>query len=262
MAKVILDPGHGGSDSGAVFNGRLEKDDNLRIALAVGEILAQNGIDVEYTRVTDVYDTPVEKARIANASGADYLVSFHRNSSPTPNQYSGVETLVYDNSGIKVELAQNINRQLEQAGYRDLGISERPNLAVLRRSAMPAVLVEVGFINNAQDNATFDANFDRIAMAIAEGIYQTITGASISGGGFDGTVDGDRSYSVQVGLYREYSNASAQAYGLRSLGFPVQVVSNGPFYAVLVGPEASLDAGAELEQELGRLGYDTLLVTQ
>ena len=106
--KVIIDAGHGGeTDPGAVYQGRQEKDDNLRLALAVGEILSQNGVDVEYTRTTDVYQTPFEKAQIANASGADFFISFHRNSSPIPNQYSGVETLVYDKSGEKLDMAEN-----------------------------------------------------------------------------------------------------------------------------------------------------------
>lgn len=97
--KIMLDAGHGGNDPGAVYGGRQEKDDNLRLAMAVGNILSQNGIDVVYTRTDDVYQSPIEKARLANASGADYFISFHRNSSPEPNQYSGVETLVYNQSG-------------------------------------------------------------------------------------------------------------------------------------------------------------------
>ncbi len=261
MAKVVLDAGHGGSDPGAVFGGRREKDDTLRLALAVGEILGQSGVDIEYTRVTDVYDTPVEKARIANATGADFFVSFHRNSSPSPNQYSGVETLVYDNSGVKVALAENINEQLEQVGYTNLGVQERPDLAVLRRTTMPAVLVEVGFINTAADNRTFDENFDALAQGIAAGIYETVTGSPYVPG--DGDTGEDRNrYYVQVGLYRNYANASAQAYGLQSLGFPVQVVNSDPFYAVWIGPENALADGAELENELQQLGYDTLLVKQ
>lgn len=75
--KIILDAGHGGSDPGAVFKGRQEKDDNLRLTLAVGEELRNRGVDVEYTRTTDVYQTPFEKATIANESGADFFVSFH-----------------------------------------------------------------------------------------------------------------------------------------------------------------------------------------
>ncbi len=76
--KVVIDAGHGGDyDPGAVFEGRREKDDNLRLALAVGDILERNGVDVFYTRVTDVYDSPLEKARMANRSGADLFVSLH-----------------------------------------------------------------------------------------------------------------------------------------------------------------------------------------
>ena len=55
MPTVIIDPGHGGMDPGAVYKGRQEKDDNLRLALAVGELLSQNGVDVLYTRTDDVY---------------------------------------------------------------------------------------------------------------------------------------------------------------------------------------------------------------
>ena len=80
--KIVLDAGHGGTDPGAVYNGRNEEDDNLALAQAVGKILEDNGVDVVYTRTEDIYQTPFEKARIANQSGADYFISFHRNSSP------------------------------------------------------------------------------------------------------------------------------------------------------------------------------------
>lgn len=145
-----LQPAHGGSDPGAVYNGRQEKDDTLRLVLAIGEILQNNDIDVEYTRTTDVYETPYQKAMEANEAGVDFFVSIHRNSSPMPNQYSGVESLVYDLSGIKYEMAQNINAQLETVGFVNLGVKARPNLVVLRRTRMPAVLVEVGFIRSEE----------------------------------------------------------------------------------------------------------------
>ena len=79
--KIIIDPGHGGSDSGATYNGRQEKDDALRMAMAVGDLLKNAGFDVVYTRTTDVYNTPFEKATIGNEAGGDLFVSFHRNSS-------------------------------------------------------------------------------------------------------------------------------------------------------------------------------------
>ena len=64
--SIMLDAGHGGRDPGAVYNGRQEKDDTLKLTLAVGQILEDRGLDVEYTRTMDIYETPVQKAREAN----------------------------------------------------------------------------------------------------------------------------------------------------------------------------------------------------
>lgn len=161
--SIMLDAGHGGRDPGAVYNGRQEKDDTLKLTLAIGQILQNNGLDVEYTRTTDVYESPYEKAMEANKAGVNFFVSIHRNSYPTANAVSGVESLVYDKSGIKYEMAQNINEQLESIGFVNLGVKARPNLIVLRRTKMPAVLVEVGFINSDTDNQLFDDNFQDIA---------------------------------------------------------------------------------------------------
>lgn len=172
--RIALDAGHGGSDPGAVYKGRQEKDDTLDLTLAVGDILKKNGIDVYYTRTTDEYETPFKKATDANNSGAHLFVSIHRNSSENPNQYSGVETLVYSDTGLKAEVARNINNQLEDAGFKNLGVDERKNLVVLKRTKMPAVLVEAGFINNDKDNYLFDEEFDSIAQAIADGILESI----------------------------------------------------------------------------------------
>lgn len=172
--RIALDAGHGGSDPGAVYKGRQEKDDTLDLTLAVGDILKKNGIDVYYTRTTDEYETPFKKATDANNSDADLFVSIHRNSSENPNQYSGVETLVYSDTGLKAEVARNINNQLEDAGFKNLGVDERKNLVVLKRTKMPAVLVEAGFINNDKDNYLFDEEFDSIAQAIADGILESI----------------------------------------------------------------------------------------
>ena len=171
---VVIDPGHGGSDPGAVYNGRQEKDDVLRLGKAVGALLEARGVDVVYTREGDIYETPFKKAQDGNSVGADYFVSIHRNSSEYPNQYSGAEVLVYSDSGIRRELANNILEGMEKAGLKNLGIDERKDLVVLRRTQMPAVLVEAGFINSDKDNETFDRNFDELARGIANGILQTL----------------------------------------------------------------------------------------
>lgn len=171
---VVLDPGHGGSDPGAVFEGRQEKDDSLKLAMAVGDILRDNGYNVVFTRTTDVYNTPFEKATIGNESYGDLFVSIHRNSAPETNMYSGIQTLLYNDSGIKAELARNINRNLVELGFEDKGVVERPNLVVLKRTRMPAVLVEAGFINSEYDNRIFDEQFNQVAQAIADGIMETV----------------------------------------------------------------------------------------
>lgn len=172
--SIMLDAGHGGTDPGAVYNGRREKDDTLRLVLAIGQILQNRGVDVEYTRTTDIYETPFQKAIEANEAGVDYFVSIHRNSFEQDNIVSGVESLVYDLSGIKYRMAENINANLETVGFVNLGVKARPNLVVLKRTKMPAVLVEVGFLNSNTDNQLFDENFNDITLAIAEGILETL----------------------------------------------------------------------------------------
>lgn len=136
--------------------------------------MQENGVDVYFTRDTDVFETPLQKAQEANRTGADYFVSIHRNSSPIPNQYTGIETLVYNRYSEAARLADNINQQLEAVGFENQGVNERTNLVVLNRTQMPAALVEVGFINTDADNALFDARFYDIARAIADGILETV----------------------------------------------------------------------------------------
>ncbi len=171
---IFLDAGHGGYNPGAVYNGRQEKDDALALTLAVGEILTSYGFRVLYSRTDDTYESPYQKAAEGNASGADIFISIHRNSNPVPGLYNGVESLVYNDWLPAGTIATNINRQLEKVGYKNLGVNSRPNLVVLRDTQMPAVLVEVGFINNERDNALFDSRFDETARAIADGIAGTL----------------------------------------------------------------------------------------
>lgn len=171
---IMLDAGHGGYDNGASFEGRLEKDDNLSLTLATGDILSSYGFSVLYTRTTDVYDSPFQKATKGNEAGADIFLSIHRNSSLVPNLYNGVESLVYSDNGLPALLAENINARLQQIGFVNLGVNERPNLIVLNSTNMPAVLVEVGFINSDKDNNLLDNRFNDVAYAIADGVAMTI----------------------------------------------------------------------------------------
>lgn len=246
-------PAHGGRDPGAVYNGRRESDDTLRLVLALGEILQNNGIDVEYTRTTDIYESPLQKAMEANAAGVDFFISIHRNSFPTDNVVSGVESLVYDLSGIKLEMAENINDQLESVGFVNLGVKARPNLIVLRRTNMPAVLVEVGFINSNTDNQLFDNNFEDIAQAIATGILGTLE--------TDAPLPAPSAYRVQVGSFRNPVYANRLLNELLEQDFPASIVEGDGYFRVRVGNYGTLEEAADMEQRLKRAGYPTLVVS-
>ncbi len=250
--KIMLDAGHGGADPGAVSNGRQEKDDTLRLTLAVGDILKNRGVDVEYTRTTDVYQTPFQKATIANQSGADYFISFHRNSSPMPDQYTGVETLVYNKSGIKYDMAENIAGALGKVGYKNLGVKERPGLVVLRRTTMPSVLIEAGFLNNSKDNALFDERFDEIAQAIADAILGTL-------GKED--VESPTYYRVQAGAFKNRQNADQLLYELLDQGYPAFLLNEDGYYKVQVGAYLQLGNATAMEHRLRDAGYTTLITT-
>lgn len=250
---IMLDAGHGGRDPGAVYNGRQEKDDSLALTLAVGELLQERGVDVLYTRTTDVYESPYQKAMEANAAGADFFISIHRNSSPEANTYSGVESLVYNKSGIKLEMAENINEQLEAVGFVNLGVKERPGLVVLRRTRMPAVLVEVGFINSDTDNMLFDNNFNDIALGIAEGILDTLQ--------MNGDVPSPGSYTVQAGAFRNGAYADRLQQELLEQDFPAVTSQNNGLYRVTVGTYPTLDEAAAVERRLKQAGYQTVIVS-
>ncbi|WRS26425.1 N-acetylmuramoyl-L-alanine amidase [Oscillospiraceae bacterium MB08-C2-2] len=177
MSKLItVDAGHGGFDNGASHNGRLEKDDNLRLALEVEKRLKEQGQRVQMTRDTDVFIPLRTRTDMANQAGSDLFVSLHRNSytelTPTSN---GVENWVYTTAPASTEqAAANVLNQVVSVGVQaDRGV-KRGNYSVLRRSKMPAMLLEMGYIINDEDNRLFDTYLDEYAEAIVRGILETL----------------------------------------------------------------------------------------
>ena len=213
--KIVIDAGHNGlTDPGAVYNGRRESDDTLRLANAVGKILSRSGYDVVYTRTGDINQSVVQKAQLANDEDADLFVSIHRNLGNYPEQYNGVQTLIYDRSGIKLPMAEKINEELEEVGFRNINVDVRPDLAVLRRTKMPALLVEAGFLDSQKDNQLFDERFDDVAEAIADGIMDTLEDQK-----------GRPLYRVQVGAFRNLQNAVELEQELKRLGYNTWIVT-------------------------------------
>jgi N-acetylmuramoyl-L-alanine amidase len=175
MATVVLDAGHGGYDAGAVNGDRYEKNDNLRMTLAVGELLRQKGINVIYTRTDDTYLSLAERAAVSNAANVDEFVSFHRNSATNP-EANGFENYIAPNASAKSrEWAQNVYNAVVESGVfpNSRGLKEA-NYYVLRNTKAPAMLLELGFISNAGDNERFDSDFNVLAQTIADAIAKNL----------------------------------------------------------------------------------------
>ena len=158
--EVVVDPGHGGVDVGAKYGELFEKDLNLKITNYMVDNLRYNGCSVIFTRNTDIeLDKLVSKdltkrADLANNQNADVFVSVHINSN-TSNEFKGVSTYYYDEidnqQNNKSKLANAIQKELIKSGtWADMGI-HGGDLAVLRLTKMPSVLVECGFITNYLD---------------------------------------------------------------------------------------------------------------
>lgn len=171
--KVCIDPGHGGKDAGAVNGSRYEKTDTLKIAKRLGKVLKANGIEVCYTRTTDIYDSPSNKAKKGNASKADYFISIHRNAASS-SIANGTEVLICNTKNKKYDIANAICHNFINNGFINRGVKMRTDLAVLNRTNMPAILVEVGFISCKQDNELLDAKFASVVNSIARGFMQSI----------------------------------------------------------------------------------------
>lgn len=171
MAKVFLDPGHGGSDPGAVANGLKEKDVVLKIARYTRDYLTKNygNVTVRMSRDSDVYPSLTQRANVANAWGADLFVSIHINAGGG----IGYEDYVY-NGGVSndtFKLQNALHTEISKLFGTNRG-KKRANYAVLRQTSMPAVLTENGFIDNKSD-ARFlknDSNLRKLGEAHAKGI--------------------------------------------------------------------------------------------
>lgn len=185
VLRVCLDAGHGGDDPGATdMDGvRLEKDDCLRLVLAVEEHLKNDfpDVDIVLTRDGDQYPSLEDRCDIANDCNADLFVSIHRNSSD--GNASGVEVWV-ESAKPKIDsrLAEDILSSLKDVGIsKDRGVkygtagNPSSDYYVNKHTDMPACLIEMGFITSDDDNGLFDRNLDAYAKAISDAIGNTLT---------------------------------------------------------------------------------------
>jgi N-acetylmuramoyl-L-alanine amidase len=174
---IVVDPGHGGPDPGAIGNGVYEKHVTLPISLKLGRILQQMGYSVVYTRTDDI-DLDLEpRVRLAERVNAEVFVSIHANAlDPRSSHISGIETYHARGSSISRQLASFVHDQIVSGtGALDRGV-RGAGFYVIKHTSMPAILVETGFVTNAREAANLSnpAYQDRMAASIARGVDQFI----------------------------------------------------------------------------------------
>lgn len=169
MPRLCFDYGHGGVDSGACYNGRKESNDVLSIGKAVAAEIRRHGVMVDETRRKNISVSLNDRSKFENKNNYDYFISFHRNAS-IPEKAKGIETFTYLKGSKKSkELAHQIQKSLVGLGFVDRGVKEA-NFHVLRETNAPAILIELGFIDNSKDNNLFDVKRNEIIKVLAKTI--------------------------------------------------------------------------------------------
>ncbi|QHI73284.1 N-acetylmuramoyl-L-alanine amidase [Aminipila terrae] len=193
---VAIDMGHGGHDSGSIgHKGQPdqlnEKDVNLPIGLRLNEYLKSAGVSTYMIRESDVYYTLLERAQKANDAGATIFISVHNNSSETSAAH-GTEVLYnskinadgkseMDLYGIQSkDIAKNVESEMVQSlGTLERGIKNSPEMAVLNKTTMPAIIVEGAFLSNESELSMMrkDDYADKYALGVAKGIVKSLNEA-------------------------------------------------------------------------------------
>lgn len=150
--KVCIDAGHGGKDPGAINGTYHEADAALVIAMKLGQYLAKCSVENIYTRTSDVYVPLYDRTWVANSNEVDCFISIHLNSAENKDA-NGIEVLRYPTKNIKtIRLSELVQDSLiKYTSMRDRGVKERDDLYVLKKTKMPAILCEVGFISNNEE---------------------------------------------------------------------------------------------------------------
>lgn len=169
---VVLDAGHGGKDQGTCAGDILEKDINLAVTLKLAEKLDEMGAEVLLTRETDVKIDLEDRAKLANKEKADLFVSIHCNYYEDSTKIKGLECYYQETSEDGKELAERISQAfdgIEEVENRGL---KTANYRVLRKTDMPAVLIELGYMSNPEEckKLTDEDYQELLAERIAAGI--------------------------------------------------------------------------------------------
>lgn len=168
--RVVIDPGHGGKDKGAIWGGVYESDLNIKVARKLANILKANGLDVTMTRTSDQFVSLSRRAELSNLYRDTIFVSIHFNAS-THTYVHGVETFYASSSGKRLANAIQ-SRMVKRLNLKDRRIRLGSQYAVLNKTNCTAVLVECGYISNWSQRQQCNRSWYQslTASAIADGI--------------------------------------------------------------------------------------------
>lgn len=253
MVKIFIDPGHGGSDPGAVGNGLQEKNLTLQIASGVQNILLNEyvGVSVMMSRTGDQTVSLSQRTNAANSWGADYYLSIHINSGGG----TGFESYVYPGVGAPTTTYRNAihDEVLKVVNFADRG-KKSADFHVLRESNMDAVLTENGFIDNINDATKLrSASFiDALARGHANGLVRAFNLQKKPAP--QPPPSTSTLYKVQIGAFKVKENADKLAADARSKGFDAIVLLRDGLYKVQIGAfkdKANADALATRAKNAG-----------
>ena len=176
MKKVVIDPGHGGSDSGAIGGGVYEKTLNLDVAKKIQEILMKKNVYVYMTRTKDDTLSLEDRVNFSNEINPDIFVSIHTNSTVQEDTF-GLETHYYKDESLELAHAIHGNmaseKNLNKWDTKDRGVI-KSCFYVINHTEVPSVLIEMGFISNLDERARLlkKSYKEDIATSIANGILE------------------------------------------------------------------------------------------
>lgn len=256
MAKWLFDPGHGGYDPGATYKGREEDNDVLRVANRVREIMEFNGETIEFTRVRDEFISLDARCIKENRGKYDAFASFHRNAFK-PEEAFGVETYSYATTGNGRRLSELVQAEVNQI-FHDRKC-KTANFQVLRETRCPAILMELGFIDNTNDNKIFDEQFENMARAIARGMLKYV-GKELRLPENKPPVEGNYVWRVVAGSYKDRAMAVKQQADIKAKGFDSFLAAfekDGVTYLrVVVGSYSSIENAREQIAKLQAAGIE------
>ena len=255
--KICLDYGHGGKDSGCVGGAILEKDIVKLIGKQVKDSLIRNNVEVIETRKADEYVSLSDRCIISNNNNCDLFVSIHANSvenssvkgfeiyhAPASNNGTRLSKLIHDE--IVTSNLLNNNRGIKENTY-----------TVLTGTVAPAVLIELGFLNNLDDRSLLINKQNNFAIAITKGILKYFNKDFIN---FNNSNVNNKIYRVQCGAFKTYNNAIKLSKELKSKGYDYIIIKDGNLHKVQVGAYKLKTNADRIKEKLNNQGYNCFIV--